>query len=144
MCSQRVVSSRIAECVNAFLQCARACKVRRGRLMAYVSKPIVLVVEDDAMQRLLAVTVVEDAGFEAIEADNADEAIDILESQNEIRIVFTDIEMPGSMDGMKLAAVVRDRWPPVQIIVTPDIWPRRTSRFLLDLYSWQSHTAPKQ
>ena len=64
------------------------CKVRRGRLMAYVSKPIVLVVEDDAMQRLLAVTVVEDAGFEAIEADNADEAIDILESQNEIRIVF--------------------------------------------------------
>jgi CheY-like chemotaxis protein len=82
------------------------------------SKTIVLVVEDEPIQRLMAVTVVEDAGFEAIEASNAGEAIWILESRNDIRIVFTDIDMPGSMDGTELAACIRDRWPPVQIVVT--------------------------
>jgi CheY-like chemotaxis protein len=82
------------------------------------SKTIVLVVEDEPIQRLMAVTVVEDAGFEAIEASNAGEAIRILESRNDIRIVFTDIDMPGSMDGTELAACIRDRWPPVQIVVT--------------------------
>ena len=86
--------------------------------MAHPSKTIVLVVEDEPIQRLMAVTVVEDAGFEAIEAGNADEAISILESRNDIRIVFTDVDMPGGMDGMKLAACIRDRWPPVQIVVT--------------------------
>jgi DNA-binding NtrC family response regulator len=79
---------------------------------------VVLVVEDEVVLRLMAVAVVESAGFEAIEASNADEAIRILESRDDIRIVFTDIDMPGSMDGMKLAACVRDRWPPVEIIVT--------------------------
>jgi CheY-like chemotaxis protein len=58
------------------------------------------------------------ARFEAIETANADEAIRILESRNDIRIVFTNIEMPGSMDGVKLAACVRDRWPPIEIILT--------------------------
>jgi two-component system, response regulator PdtaR len=53
-----------------------------------------------------------------IEAANADEAIDILENRSDIRIVFTDIRMPGSMDGLKLARAVRDRWPPIKIIVT--------------------------
>jgi CheY-like chemotaxis protein len=85
---------------------------------AHLSKAIVLVVEDDAIQRYIAVTMVEDAGFEAIEAQNADEAVRILESRKDIRIVFTDINMPGSMDGMKLAACIRDRWPPVEIILT--------------------------
>jgi CheY-like chemotaxis protein len=82
------------------------------------SKTIVLVVEDEPIQRLMAVTVVEDAGFEAIEASNAGEAIRILESRNDIWIVFTDIDMPGSLDGTELAACIRDRWPPVQIVVT--------------------------
>jgi CheY-like chemotaxis protein len=86
--------------------------------MAHPSKTIVLVVEDEPIQQLMAVTVVEDAGFEAIEAGDADVAIRILESRNDIRIVFTDIDMPGGMDGMKLAACIRDRWPPVQIVVT--------------------------
>jgi DNA-binding NtrC family response regulator len=83
--------------------------------MAHHSKAIVLVVEDDAIQRWFAVSMVEAAGFEAIEAGNADEAVRILESRKDIRIVFTDINMPGSMDGMKLAACIRDRWPPVEI-----------------------------
>ena len=60
----------------------------------------------------------EEAGFEVIEAANADEAIAILESRRDIRVVFTDIHMPGSMDGLRLAHAVRDRWPPIEIIVT--------------------------
>jgi CheY-like chemotaxis protein len=61
---------------------------------------------------------VEDAGFEAIAASDADDAIRILESRNDIRAVFTDVQMPGSMDGIRLARVVRNRWPPVALIVT--------------------------
>jgi CheY-like chemotaxis protein len=80
--------------------------------------PIVLVVEDEPVLRIHAVMVVEDAGFDAIEASNADEAVAILETRNDIRIVFTDVDMPGSMDGLKLAATVRGRWPPIEFIVT--------------------------
>lgn len=79
---------------------------------------IVLVVEDEPLLRMAAVCTVEDAGFEPLEASNADEAILILEGRNDIRIVFTDIDMPGSMDGIKLAESVRGRWPPISIIVT--------------------------
>lgn len=53
-----------------------------------------------------------------METSNADAAIALLVAHPQIRVVFTDIEMPGSMDGLKLAAYVRDRWPPVAIIVT--------------------------
>src|SRR4051812_179969 len=72
--------------------------------------PVVLVVEDDPLVRTLAVEVVEDAGFLAIEAANADEAIIILEHRADIALVFTDIDMPGSMDGLKLAHAIRNRW----------------------------------
>ena len=58
------------------------------------------------------------AGFEVIEAASADEAMRIFERRSDIRVVFTDIQMPGSMDGLKLAHAVRDRWPPIKIIVT--------------------------
>ena len=78
----------------------------------------VLVVEDEPLLRMMAVDVVEDAGFEAIEAANADEAVNILEGRDDISIIFTDIDMPGTMDGMKLAAAARDRWPPIRIIIT--------------------------
>jgi CheY-like chemotaxis protein len=80
-------------------------------------KAIVLVVEDEPLLRMAGVDLVEQAGFEAIEANGADEAILILESRSDIRILFTDIDMPGSMNGLKLAAAVRDRWPPIHIIV---------------------------
>jgi CheY-like chemotaxis protein len=82
-----------------------------------LKKAIVLVVEDEPLLRLMAVDLVEQAGFEAIEATNADEAVRILETRTDIRIVFTDIDMPGSMDGMMLAAAVRDRWPPIEIVI---------------------------
>lgn len=78
----------------------------------------VLVVEDDALVRMDAVDLCEEAGFTAYEAKNADQAIRMLERHAEIRVLFTDVEMPGTMDGLKLARAVRDRWPPVTIMVT--------------------------
>lgn len=77
----------------------------------------VLVVEDDPLIRMDAVSMIEDAGIAVLEASDADEAIGILESRSDITVVFTDIEMPGSMNGLKLAFAVRDRWPPVAIVI---------------------------
>jgi CheY-like chemotaxis protein len=77
----------------------------------------VLVVEDDPIIRMDAIAMIEDAGFVVIEAANADDAIALLEARPDISIVFTDIEMPGTMDGLKLAHAVRQRWPPVILIV---------------------------
>ena len=77
----------------------------------------VLVVEDEAVIRLAAVGLVEDAGYEALEAANAEQAIRILEARSDVRVVFTDVDMPGSMDGLKLAHYIRTRWPPVHLIV---------------------------
>ena len=79
--------------------------------------PNVLIVEDEMLLRMRAVDIVEDAGFRSIEAVNADEAIAILESRSDISLLFTDIQMPGSMDGLKLAHAVHDRWPSVKIIL---------------------------
>jgi len=81
-------------------------------------REVVLVVEDESLIRASAMDMVEQAGFEAIAASNADEAIRILESRNDICAVFTDVQMPGSIDGLKLAQVVKNRWPPVALIVT--------------------------
>ena len=78
----------------------------------------VLVVEDEFLIRSCAAEVIRDAGFEVIEASDADQAIIFLESRIDIRVVFTDIQMPGTMDGLKLAHAVRDRWPPVHIVAT--------------------------
>ncbi|NTB87574.1 response regulator [Agrobacterium tumefaciens] len=78
----------------------------------------VLVVEDEVLVRMDIAQSLEDEGFIVLEASNADDAILLLDAHSEIRLMFTDIDMPGSMDGLKLAAAVRDRWPPVQIIVT--------------------------
>ena len=85
---------------------------------ALQKRSIVLVVEDELLVRLCAVTALEEAGFGAVEAATADEAIEILERRSDIAVVFTDVHMPGSMDGLKLAHAVRVRWPPIRIIVT--------------------------
>jgi DNA-binding NtrC family response regulator len=77
----------------------------------------VIVVEDEPLVRLDIVMSLENEGFTVLEASNADQAIDFLNTHPEIRLMFTDIDMPGSMDGLKLAQAVRDRWPPVKIIV---------------------------
>ena len=81
-------------------------------------KPIVLVVEDEPLVLLDAADMIEAEGYEVILASSADEAIALLKTRDDIRIVFTDIEMPGSMDGLNLARVVREKWPPVELIIT--------------------------
>src|ERR1700681_3467573 len=95
--------------------------VQRGvRCMDLVEskRPVVLIVEDEFLLRMDAVDMIEAAGFEVVEAANADEAIEILEARRDITVVFTDIQMPGSMDGLKLARAVRGRWPPIKIVAT--------------------------
>jgi CheY-like chemotaxis protein len=78
---------------------------------------VVLVVEDEMLLRMRAVDMVEDAGFTSVEAVDADQAVAILESRSDIALLFTDIQMPGSMDGLKLAHAVHKRWPPIKIIL---------------------------
>jgi two-component system, response regulator PdtaR len=87
-------------------------------MLIVAKRPIVLIVEDEFLLRMSAVAMIEDAGFEVLQAGDADEAITMLESRSDIRLVFTDIQMPGSMDGLKLAAAVKGRWPPIKIIAT--------------------------
>jgi len=78
---------------------------------------VVLVVEDDMLLRMRAVDMVEDAGYTSVEAMDADQAVAILESRSDIALLFTDIQMPGSMDGLGLARSVHERWPPIKIIL---------------------------
>jgi CheY-like chemotaxis protein len=86
--------------------------------LAESKRPVVLIVEDEFLLRMNAVDMIQAAGFDVVEAANADEAIDILEARPDITVVFTDIQMPGSMDGLKLAHAVRGRWPPIKIVAT--------------------------
>lgn len=81
------------------------------------SRPVVLIVEDDPLLRELTIEVVEEAGFVAIGASNADQAVGLLESRRDIAVLFTDINMPGSMDGLELAHAVTRRWPSIRILV---------------------------
>ena len=78
---------------------------------------IVLVVEDEMLLRMKAVDMVEDAGYISAEATDADEALAILQSRSDIALLFTDVQMPGSMNGLQLAHVVHERWPPIKIIL---------------------------
>src|SRR3954452_14977984 len=102
--------------------CAPACRTRERAMshsmpIASTEVPNVLIVEDEMVLRMRAVDIVEDAGFRAVEAVNADQAMSILESRSDISLLFTDIQMPGSMDGLKLAHAVHDRWPAIKIIL---------------------------
>ena len=83
-----------------------------------MAKIKVLVVEDEYLIRMDLVDSLLDEGFEVLAADNADDAIAILESDDQIQVMFTDIDMPGSMNGLILSSAVRDRWPPIKIVVT--------------------------
>jgi two-component system, response regulator PdtaR len=104
-------------------------------------RPVILVVEDEFLIRMEAMNTIRDAGFDVVEANNADEAILILESRLDITVVFTDVQMPGSMDGLKLAAAIRGRWPPIKIVATSGLLDIRKedlplgSRFLPKPYS---------
>jgi CheY-like chemotaxis protein len=78
----------------------------------------VLVVEDEALIRLNISDELTELGFEVFEAANAGEAVELLKRHREIHVLFTDIDMPGDVDGLQLAQLVRTRWPPIKIIVT--------------------------
>ncbi|UPJ56566.1 response regulator [Bradyrhizobium sp. 192] len=78
----------------------------------------ILVVEDETFVRMDAVEMLRDAGFDILEAVNADEAIRLLALHSDIRLIFTDVDMAGSINGLELATIVRKRWPPVRIVVT--------------------------
>lgn len=77
----------------------------------------ILVVEDEPLIRLGLVSVIEEAGYVALEAANADAAIRLLEADSSVRLIVTDVDMPGSMDGIKLAHYVNRKWPPIKLIV---------------------------
>jgi DNA-binding NtrC family response regulator len=85
---------------------------------AAAKQPIVLVVEDEFLILMAAIETFVEAGFEAIGALNADKAMLALESRDDVRVLFTDINMPGSMDGLGLAHAVKKRWPPIHLLIT--------------------------
>lgn len=80
-------------------------------------KQTILVVEDEPIIRATASLLIEDAGYDVLEAANADDAIVLLEAHPDIRVVFSDLSMPGKMNGLKLIHAVRKRWPPVVLIL---------------------------
>jgi two-component system, response regulator PdtaR len=80
--------------------------------------PIALVVEDEALLRLYAAGLLEEHGFEVIEAENAAAALRVLEARQDVRLLFTDIQMPGTLDGMDLARKVHAKWPSVLLVIT--------------------------
>jgi CheY-like chemotaxis protein len=82
------------------------------------TRPLVLVVEDEILLRWTVAEALQEAGFDVVEAGSAIEAISILEKRADIHAVFTDIQMPGSIDGLKLAHLISFRWPPIRIIAT--------------------------
>lgn len=87
-------------------------------LTFHPNHPAVLVVEDEPVILMDTADTIREAGFSVYEAHNADEAVRLLKLHSQIRVLFTDIRMPGSMDGLQLAHDVSDRRPPVAVIVT--------------------------
>jgi len=82
------------------------------------SRPVVLVVEDDVLLRWTATAIIEEAGFDVVEAGAGIEAISVLEKRSDIQTVFTDVELPGSINGIQLAHLIRTRWPSIRLIAT--------------------------
>ncbi|MBS0503127.1 MAG: response regulator [Proteobacteria bacterium] len=95
--------------------------------MRIMVSPVVLVVEDEPLVRLFASEIIEEDGFEVLQAADATEAIVTLEARLDVRVVFTDVDMPGGIDGIMLALCIRERWPDIQIIITSGRpWPAET------------------
>ena len=82
------------------------------------SKSLVLVVDDEALVRFVAADVLEDGGFAVAEAANAEDAMRVMEARSDVRLLFTDIQMPGPFDGLELARRVCERWPHVRLVLT--------------------------
>src|SRR5687768_327902 len=78
----------------------------------------VLVAEDEGLVRMFTADFLQEAGFRVIEVSNAVQALKELEGTPEVRVLLTDVEMPGGMDGLELAREVQRRWPGIVILVT--------------------------
>jgi CheY-like chemotaxis protein len=86
--------------------------------MRHESLPLVLIVDDEPFIRLTATLLLEDAGFDVVIATNADDALSVLDARSDVRVVFTDVQMPGTMDGLRLAQKIHERWPRIGVVVT--------------------------
>jgi CheY-like chemotaxis protein len=80
--------------------------------------PTVLVVDDEPLLRMDVAAALEEAGCHVLEAANADEALQLMESVSHVDLLVTDVQMPGSMDGIQLSAAVHTRWPDTEVMVT--------------------------
>jgi len=87
-------------------------------LLDHSDRTTILVVEDEALIQMVSAEMLSDAGFRVLEAQNADEAIAIMESADDVELLFADIRMPGRMDGLELAIFVHAHWPDVRLLVT--------------------------
>ncbi|MGU3497161.1 response regulator [Xanthobacteraceae bacterium A53D] len=85
--------------------------------MPVEQRPVCLVVEDEARNLMNAMTIAEESDFDVIQAVNAEDALKLLESRTDIRVVFTDVHLPGSIDGLSMARTVHERWPDIHILV---------------------------
>ncbi len=81
-------------------------------------RPVVLIVEDEPLVRMDAADVLEHAGFEVIEAADARSAQQALDRRSDIRVLFTDVQMPGAMNGLELAWLVHQRQPQICLVIT--------------------------
>jgi CheY-like chemotaxis protein len=81
-------------------------------------RPTILVTEDNAILRFLAAETLTDHGYKVLEAESAEEALKVLETHKDVRLLFTDIQMPPGLDGLELAREVHSRWPKVLLVVT--------------------------
>ena len=86
--------------------------------MAHAQNVLVLLVEDEVLVRLAACDGLEAAGFDVIEAMDAEEALGVLGARSDVGVLFTDVNMPGALDGLDLADEVHRRWPMIKLVVT--------------------------
>ncbi len=97
---------------------------------------LMLIVEDDVMQRMLASVMFSEAGYRVLAAENADEALLLLEANAGISLLFTDVSLPGSMSGAHLAQRVGEQWPEIAIIIV-------SGRPRPEKLPWRMHFYPK-
>jgi len=82
------------------------------------TKPLILVVDDEALVRFVAADALEEGGYAVAEAANAENALKVLEGRTDVQLLFTDVQMPGAFDGLELARKVHSRWPEIRLIIT--------------------------
>ena len=85
--------------------------------MDETTPPLAVVVDDEELLRIYAAGLLEEHGFKVLEAENAAAALQVLETHKDVRLLFTDIQMPGAQDGMNLAREVHARWPNILLVI---------------------------